>query len=308
MGKATREAYGEALAKLIVEDEKIVVLDADLTGSTKTADAKKACPERHFNIGIAECNMTGIAAGFASSGYTVFASTFAMFAAGRAWEQVRNSIAYPNLNVKICGTHAGIAVGEDGVSHQAIEDIAIMRVIPGMEVYSPCDEAETKAVINHVAKTKNPCYVRLGRSKVDDVYSLDEEFDFTKVKVVTKGEKVAIFATGLMVQEAVKAAKALEEEGIKVTVVDVCCIKPIDEKGVLEILKSHDYIITAEEHNVIGGLGSTIAEVSVKSCPKNIKMIGIYDRYAESGPFNELLVKYELDANSIAKEVKELVK
>lgn len=306
MGKATREAYGEALAKLIVEDEKIVVLDADLTKSTKTADAKKVCPERHFNMGIAEGNMISVAAGIASSGYTVFASTFAMFATGRAWEQVRNSVAYPHLNVKVCGTHAGIAVGEDGVSHQAIEDIATMRVIPGMEVYSPCDEAETKAVINYVAKTKNPCYVRLGRSKVDDVYSSDEVFDFSKIKVVTKGEDIAIFATGLMVQEALKASKVLEEEGIKVTVVDVCSIKPLDEAGVLEILKTHKHIITAEEHNIIGGLGSAISDVSVKACPKLITKIGIMDRYAESGPFEELLVKYKLNYEEIVRVVKSL--
>lgn len=307
MGKATREAYGEALARLIVEDEKIVVLDADLTKSTKTADAKKVCPERHFNMGIAEGNMMSVAAGIASSGYTVFASTFAMFATGRAWEQVRNSIAYPHLNVKVCGTHAGIAVGEDGVSHQAIEDIATMRVIPGMEVYSPCDEAETKAVINHVAKTKNPCYVRLGRSKVDDVYSSDEVFDFSKVKVVTKGEDFAIFATGLMVQEALKASKVLEEEGIKVTVVDVCSIKPLDEEGVEEILKTHKHIITAEEHNVIGGLGSAISDVSVKLCPRTITKIGVQDTFGESGAVNALLEKYKLTSTEVVNVVKSLI-
>ncbi|NLC97273.1 MAG: transketolase family protein [Erysipelotrichaceae bacterium] len=308
MGKATREAYGEELAKLIVENEKIVVLDADLTKSTKTADAQKACPERHFNMGIAEANMMSAAAGFATSGYTVFASTFAMFATGRAWEQVRNSIAYPHLNVKVCGTHAGIAVGEDGVSHQAIEDIGVMRVIPGMEVYSPCDAAETKAVIKYVSTTKNPCYVRLGRAAVDDVYNEDEVFDFSKIKVVRKGEKVAIFATGLMVQQSLKAAKALEEEEINITVVDVCSIKPLDEEGVLEILKTHDHIITAEEHNIINGLGSAISDVSVKSCPKIITKIGIKDRFAESGPFEELLVKYNLDDQEIIRVVKEILK
>lgn len=307
MGKATREAYGEALARLIVEDEKIVVLDADLTKSTKTADAKKVCPERHFNMGIAEGNMISVAAGIASSGYTVFASTFAMFATGRAWEQVRNSVAYPHLNVKVCGTHAGIAVGEDGVSHQAIEDIATMRVIPGMEVYSPCDEAETKAVINYVAKTKNPCYVRLGRSKVDDVYSSDEVFDFSKIKVVTKGEDIAIFATGLMVQESLKAAKALEQEGIKITVVNVCSIKPLDEKSVEEILKTHKHIITAEEHNVIGGLGSAISDVSVKLCPRTITKIGVQDTFGESGAVNALLEKYKLTSTEVVNVVKSLI-
>lgn len=307
MGKATREAYGEALAKLIVEDEKIVVLDADLTKSTKTADAKKVCPERHFNMGIAEGNMMSVAAGIASSGYTVFASTFAMFATGRAWEQVRNSIAYPHLNVKVCGTHAGIAVGEDGVSHQAIEDISLMRTIPGMEVYSPCDGTQTKAVIEYVSKTKTPCYVRLGRSKVDDVYPEGTEFDFSKVRVVNQGKEVVVFATGLMVQEALKAAKLLKEEGIELTVVDVCTIKPLDKEGVLEELKKHEYIITAEEHNIIGGLGSAISEVSVQNLPKKITYIGIQDKFAESGPADQLMVKYNLDSNAIANKVKEVI-
>lgn len=306
MGLATREAYGKALAKLIAENEKVVVLDADLTKSTKTADAQKACPERHFNLGIAEGNMMSVAAGMAASGYTVFASTFSMFATGRAWEQIRNSIVYPHLNVKVCGTHAGISVGEDGVSHQAIEDISLMRTIPTMEVYCPCDAAETYAVIDYVSKTNKPCYVRLGRSSVDDVYDENTEFDFTKIKVVEQGEKIAVFATGLMVQEAVKAAKALKEEGINITVVDVCCIKPIDEAGVSEILKTHEHIITAEEHNVVGGLGSAISEVSVKNCPRFIKKIGVQDEFAESGPVNELLSKYKLTADEIIRVVKSL--
>lgn len=306
MGLATREAYGKALAKIILENEKIVVLDADLTKSTKTSDAQKVCPERHFNMGIAEANMMGVAAGFASSGYTVFASTFSMFATGRAWEQIRNSIAYPHLNVKICGTHAGIAVGEDGVSHQAIEDISLMRTIPGMEVYSPCDAAETMAVIEYVSKTDKPCYVRLGRSGVDDVYSEDTKFDFSKIKVLKEGKDIAIFATGLMVQEALKAAETLKAEGINITVVDVACIKPLDEEGVLNILKTHDHIITAEEHNIIGGLGSAISDVSVKYLPKKITKIGIMDRFAESGPFNELLEKYNLTSSYIVKVVKDL--
>ena len=306
MGLATREAYGKALAKLIAENEKVVVLDADLTKSTKTADAQKACPERHFNLGIAEGNMMSVAAGMAASGYTVFDSTFSMFATGRAWEQIRNSIVYPHLNVKVCGTHAGISVGEDGVSHQAIEDISLMRTIPTMEVYCPCDAAETYAVIDYVSKTNKPCYVRLGRSSVDDVYDENTEFDFTKIKVVEQGEKIAVFATGLMVQEAVKAAKALKEEGINITVVDVCCIKPIDEAGVSEILKTHEHIITAEEHNVVGGLGSAISEVSVKNCPRFIKKIGVQDEFAESGPVNELLSKYKLTADEIIRVVKSL--
>ena len=307
MGLAPREAFGEELAKLIVENEKIVVLDADLTKSTKTADAKKVCPERHFNMGIAEGNMIGVAAGFAASGYTVFAASFAMFAAGRAFEQVRNSVGYPHLNVKVCGTHAGISVGEDGASHQAIEDIALMRAIPGMHVYSPSDASETKALIKYVSTIKDPCYIRLGRSKVEDVYASDATFDFNKISVLTKGADVAVFATGLMVQESLKAAKALEQEGIKITVVNVCSIKPLDEKGVEEILKTHKHIITAEEHNVIGGLGSAISDVSVKLCPRTITKIGVQDTFGESGAVNALLEKYKLTSTEVVNVVKSLI-
>ena len=307
MGLATREAFGEELAKLIVENEKIVVLDADLTKSTKTADAKKVCPERHFNMGIAEGNMIGVAAGFAASGYTVFAASFAMFAAGRAFEQVRNSVGYPHLNVKVCGTHAGISVGEDGASHQAIEDIALMRAIPGMHVYSPSDASETKALIKYVSTIKDPCYIRLGRSKVEDVYASDATFDFSKISVLTKGADVAVFATGLMVQESLKAAKSLEQEGIKITVVNVCSIKPLDEKGVEEILKTHKHIITAEEHNVIGGLGSAISDVSVKLCPRTITKIGVQDTFGESGAVNALLEKYKLTSTEVVNVVKSLI-
>ena len=305
MAKATREAYGEKLAKLVVENPKIVVLDADLAGATKTAMAKKACPERFFDMGIAEADMIGHAAGLAASGYIPFASTFAMFAAGRAWEQIRNSVAYPHLNVKVCATHAGITVGEDGVSHQATEDIALMRVIPGMEVYVPCDEAETKAVIDHVASTNKPCYVRLGRAAVENVYPADQKFDFSKVNVVRKGEKVAVFACGVMVQSALGAAEMLKAEGVDLTVVDVCAIKPADEAGIVEILKNHEKIFTAEEHNIIGGLGGMIAEIAGEKCPKPIHRIGVKDRYAESGPAAGLMKKYGLDAEGVYKEIRE---
>ncbi len=305
MAKATREAYGEELAKLVVENPKIVVLDADLAGATKTAMAKKACPGRFFDMGIAEADMIGHAAGLAASGYIPFASTFAMFAAGRAWEQIRNSVAYPHLNVKVCATHAGITVGEDGVSHQATEDIALMRVIPGMEVYVPCDEAETKAVIDHVASTKTPCYVRLGRAAVENVYPADQKFDFSKVNVVRKGEKVAVFACGVMVQSALGAAEMLKAEGIELTVVDVCAIKPANEAGIVEILKNHEKIFTAEEHNIIGGLGGMITEIAGEKCPKPIHRIGVKDRYAESGPAAGLMKKYGLDAEGVYKEIRE---
>ncbi|MEG0240797.1 MAG: transketolase family protein, partial [Anaerorhabdus sp.] len=305
MAKATREAYGIALAKLIEENDKVVVLDADLTKSTKTADAKKACPERHFNMGIAEGNMMSTAAGIAASGYTVFASSFSIFATGRAWEQVRNSIGYPHLNVKVCGTHAGISVGEDGASHQALEDIALMRVIPGMKVFQPCDEEETYAIIKHVAEIEGPCYVRLGRGKVEDVYPAGTEFKIGKISTLNQGSKVAILATGLLVQEALKAKEELVKEGINPTVVNVSCIKPLDEEGILEVLKNHDVIITAEEHSIIGGLGGAIAELSVSKCPKKIVRIGTKDTFGESGPAGALLEKYGLTSTEIMKQVKE---
>ena len=230
MSKATREAYGEEISKLIQENPKIVVLDADLAGSTYSGKAGEVCPERFFDMGIAEANMIGVSAGLAASGYIPFASSFAMFCTGRVWEQIRNSVAYPHLNVKIVGSHSGITVGEDGVTHQAIEDIAIMRDITGLEVYAPCDQWETKAVIDHVASTNNPCYIRLGRSKVEDVFDENKKFDVTKINVIHEGtSKVAVFATGLMVQSSLGALKALNEKGIDPTIIDVCAIKPTDE-------------------------------------------------------------------------------
>jgi len=306
MGKATRDAYGQELAELVKENKKIVVLDADLAGSTRTIEAKKVAPERFFDMGIAEADMIGHAAGFAASGYIPFASSFAMFCTGRAWEQIRNSVAYPHLNVKIVGTHSGITVGEDGASHQAIEDIAIMRAIPGMEVYVPCDANETKALIRYVSSTKRPCYVRLGRSAVDDVYDANTIFDFPRIRIVNRGEKVAIFATGIEVQEALKAVKDLQSYGINPTVVDVCSIKPLDEAGVVNILKTHDKIITVEEHNVIGGLGDAISSVSTKIEPKLITKLGMPDCFGESGKPNELLVKYRLTYETICEAVNPL--
>ena len=303
MAKATREAYGEALAKLIEENKKVVVLDADLSGSTKTSEARKVCPERFFNLGIAEADMIGHAAGLAASGYTVFCSSFAMFAAGRAWEQIRNSVAYPHLNVKVCATHAGITVGEDGVSHQAIEDIALMRVIPGMQVFVPCDEAQTKAVIAHVAKIPDPCYVRLGRSKTADIYAADTIFDFTKVHVVRHGKDAVIFACGMEVQAALEAAEKLALEGVELQVVDVCAIKPCDVSGIKSILEKFDRVFTAEEHNVIGGLGGLISEIAGQECPRKIVRIGIQDCYAESGAADALMKKYGLDGDGIYRAI-----
>ena len=303
MAKATRQAYGEKLGELVVENPKIVVLDADLANATKTNIAQKAAPDRFFDMGIAEADMIGHAAGFAASGYIPFASSFAMFCTGRAWEQVRNSVAYPHLNVKICGTHAGITVGEDGVSHQAIEDIALMRVIPEMEVYVPCDEKETRAVLDYIVKTNKPTYVRLGRANVEDVYET-EDFDVTKANILRKGTKAAVFATGVCVQSALEAADRLKEEGIDLTVVDICAIKPCDEAGIVKVLEDHELIFTAEEHNIIGGLGGLIAEISTSRCPRRIVRIGVDDRFAESGNYKALMEKYELDGDGLYKKIK----
>lgn len=303
MSKATREAYGEEISKLIQENPKIVVLDADLAGSTYSGKAGEVCPERFFDMGIAEANMIGVSAGLAASGYIPFASSFAMFCTGRVWEQIRNSVAYPHLNVKIVGSHSGITVGEDGVTHQAIEDIAIMRDITGLEVYAPCDQWETKAVIDHVASTNNPCYIRLGRSKVEDVFDESKKFDVTKINVIHEGtSKVAVFATGLMVQSSLGALKALNEKGIDPTIIDVCAIKPTDEEGIAKILESNDEIFTVEEHSVTGGLGSMICEVAADRCPKRIHIIGMRG-FAESADWKTLLKEYKLDAEGVAEQI-----
>jgi len=300
MAQETRNAYGEKLAELIVSNENIVVLDADLTKSTKTIEAKKACPERHFNAGIAECNMMGMAAGLAASGKTVFASSFAVFATGRAYEIVRNSICYPNLNVKICATHAGLAVGEDGASHQAIEDVALMRVLPNMKVFVPCDQYETKAVIEYVTKLDGPCYVRLGRGKVEDVFDENTKFDFSKVNVIRKGNSgIVLFAMGLMVQEALIAAEKLDA-----TVVNICSVKPIDENGILELLKSHKKAYVCEEHTVIGGLFSAISEIKAKTdITTPITPIAINDTFGESGKMKDVLKEYGMSAEHILEVV-----
>lgn len=303
MGLATREAYGKAIAELIKENEKVVVLDADLTKSTKTIDAKNACPERHFNMGIAEGNMMAVAAGLASSGKIVYASSFAMFAAGRAYEQIRNSIAYPHLNVKVCATHAGITVGEDGASHQAIEDLGLMRGIPGMKVFQPCDATEAKAIVKAVADIEGPCYVRLGRSGVEDVFNEDYKFEFGKGIVVEKGSKVAIVATGMMVQEAIKAAKQLD---FQPTIVNIHTIKPIDEELLVELAKTHDVILTCEEHSIINGLGSAVCEALAPYNLCKVVRLGVQDTFGESGKPADLLEKYGLNANAIAKKVNEL--
>ena len=305
MATATREAYGKTLAKLIVEHDDLFVLDADLTKSTKTIDAKNARPEHHFNMGIAEGNMMAVAAGMAASNKVVYASSFAMFAAGRAFEQIRNSICYPNLNVKVCATHAGISVGEDGASHQCIEDLALMRSIPNMKVFQPCDAKQTEEIIKAVYSIEGPCYVRLGRLGVEDVYDENYKFEFGKGNVLKKGSKVAIIASGLMVQESLKAAELLSFEP---TIIDIPTIKPIDKELIIETAKTHDIIVTVEEHNVYGGLGSAVSEVLA---PEEIAcrqyMLGMQDVFGRSGKPKDLLDYYGLDAKHIAEKIKEIV-
>ena len=301
MAQETRNAYGEKLAELIKENKDIVVLDADLTKSTQTIEAKKACPERHFNAGIAECNMMGMAAGLAASGKIAFASSFAVFATGRAYEIIRNSICYPKLNVKVCATHAGLSVGEDGASHQSCEDVALMRTLPNMRVFVPCDQYETKAVIEYVSKINGPCYVRMGRGKVEDVYNENSTFNFEKADVLRKGNgDVVLFAMGLMVQEALKAAEELDA-----TVVNVSCLKPLDEETILEQLKAHKRAYACEEHSVIGGLYSAIAEVKAKTdITTPVTPIGVNDTFGESGKMADVLKKYGLTAEHILEVVK----
>ncbi len=308
MGKtATREAYGLALAEFGV-DERIVVLDADLSKSTYTVTFKKVFPERHFNMGIAEANMVSAACGMATCGKIAFASTFAIFASERACEQVRNSACYPRLNVKVCATHAGISVGEDGASHQCIEDLAIMRSIPNLTVVQPCDAASTRACIKAAIDTEGPFYVRLGRLAVEDVYdSADIFFQIGKGNVIRPGSDVTIIATGLMVQEAQKAAAALSEEGIDARVVDMHTIKPIDKDLIIAAARETGAIVTAEEHSIIGGLGGAVAEVIATSAPCVLRMVGVQDKFGKSGKPAELLVEYGLTAAVIIEKAKEAI-
>lgn len=303
---ATRVAYGKALAE-IGSDENIVVLDADLSKSTKTDTFKKEYPERHFNIGIAEGNMMAVAAGLASCGKTVFASTFAVFAAGRAFDQIRNSICYPNLNVKIGATHAGISVGEDGASHQAIEDLALMRSIPNMTVISPADGVSTIALVKQAAKINGPVYIRLGRLDVPVIYPEDATFEIGKGVTVKQGKDITIMATGLMVEPAMRAADALSEQGISARVIDIHTIKPIDVDLIVAAAKETGAILTCEEHNIYGGLGSAVAEVVVKHYPVPMDMLGVEDKFGKSGKPADLLPMYGLTAENIAEKAKKLL-
>lgn len=302
---ATREAYGKALAELGNKNKNVIVLDADLSKSTKTADFKKAHGDRFFNMGIAEGNMMGVAAGLSTCGKIPFVSTFAMFAAGRAFEQIRNSICYPNLNVKVCATHAGLTVGEDGASHQAIEDLALMRSIPGMTVINPSDAVETEAVINAIAEFNGPCYVRLGRAAVSTINGNAEyKFEIGKGVELKSGKDATIIATGIMVEAALEAQKTLAEAGVDVRVINIHTIKPIDADMIIKAAKETGVIITAEEHNIIGGLGSAVAEVVTEACPVPVLRVGVKDTFGESGKPNELLEAYGLTAKDIVNAVK----
>lgn len=307
MAKATREAYGETLKELGAKIPEIVVLDADLSASTKTAVFAKAFPDRFFDTGIAEGNMMSVAAGLAASGKIPFASTFAVFGAGRAYEQIRNSICYPNLNVKVAVTHAGLTVGEDGATHQMLEDIALMRALPNMTVVVPADAEETAQVIRWAASYQEPVYIRMGRAKVEDVISPDAEFVPGKSTTLADGSDVTIMACGIMTQQALQAAKMLAEEGISARVINMSSIKPIDEEAIVKAAKETGAIVTCEEHTVMGGLGSAVAEVVVRQCPVPMAMVGTEDVFGQSGKASEVLKVYGLTPEHIALEAKKLV-
>lgn len=304
---ATRKAYGETLVELGAENPDLVVMDADLSKSTMTAEFGKKYPERFFNMGIAEQNLYGAAAGLALSGKVVCASTFAMFAAGRAFEIIRNSIGYTRANVKICATHSGITVGEDGASHQTFEDIALMRTIPGMTVINPSDGVSAGKLICQAVAFNGPCYVRLGRAAVPVFYGEDSEITLGKGNLIRDGRDVTVIATGIMVSEAAAAAEKLAEDGIDVRVIDMHTIKPLDEEIIIKAAEETGAIVTAEEHSVIGGLGSAVAEVVVRNHPVKMSMVGQKDTYGESGKPDELKKKYGMTSDDIIKAVKELI-
>ena len=306
---ATRDSYGNALVELGKEHEEIVVLDADLAGSTKTGVFKKAFPERHFNAGIAEANMVGIAAGMAACGKVPFISSFAMFIAGRAYEQLRNGVGYPHLNVKIGASHAGISVGEDGATHQCLEDIALMRQIPGMVVINPADDVEARAAVKAAYEHVGPVYLRFGRLAVP-VYNDEEtyKFEIGKGAVIKEGTDVTIFATGLCVKEAIEAEEMLAADGISAEIINIHTIKPIDRELVVKSALKTGKVVTVEEHSIIGGLGSAVAEVLCEEAPTKLLRIGVKDVFGESGPALELIHKYELDAEGIHKQVKAFLK
>lgn len=307
MGKATRESYGMALVELGKENEKVVVLDADLSKSTKTADFKKLYSDRFFNAGIAEQNLMGMAAGLANVGFVPFASTFAVFASGRAFEIIRNSICYPKVNVKIAATHAGITVGEDGGSHQSIEDIALMNSLPNMTVIVPADHREAMQATKAVAEMYGPVYLRFGRCNTEDIFGDDYKFEIGKGSTIKEGNDITVIATGMMVAKALEAANKLETEGISVRVINMSTIKPIDREITVKAAKETKAIITAEEHSIIGGLGAMVSAVVCDECPTKVRMIGVKDVFGQSGTPDELMEKYNLTSEAIVKEVKGLL-
>ncbi|NFI93693.1 transketolase family protein [Clostridium botulinum] len=305
---ATREAYGKALVKLSNMNKDVVVLDADLSKSTKTADFKAAAPERFINMGIAEANMMGVASGLSTCGKVPFVSTFAMFAAGRAFEQIRNSICYPKLNVKVCATHAGLTVGEDGASHQSVEDISLMRSIPNMTVINPADAIETEAVILAVAEYNGPCYVRLGRLAVENVNdNANYKFEIGKGVTLANGNDVTIVATGIMVKLALEAKEELAKDGIDARVINIHTIKPIDSDLLIKAAKETGAIVTAEEHSIIGGLGSAVSEVLCEEMPVPVLKVGIEDTFGESGKPEQLLKAYGLTTEKIVERAKKAI-
>ena len=304
---ATRESYGKALLELGAEMPNLVVLDSDLAGSTKTGVFGKAYPDRHFDCGIAEGNMMSIAAGLAAAGMVPFASSFAMFAAGRAYEQVRNSIGYPHLNVKIGATHAGITVGEDGASHQCLEDLALMRGIPGMVVMCPADDTEARKAVRAAVKHDGPVYIRFGRAAVPVVFDEDYDFQIGKGSVIREGKDVSIIANGLCVASALEAAEMLAKDGIDAEVVNICTIKPLDEDLIVKTASKTGKVVTAEEHSIIGALGSAVAECLSEKCPTKMYRIGVRDVFGESASAEVLLHKYMLDGEGVYKQVKAFV-
>ena len=306
---ATRESYGNALVELGAEHDNLIVLDADLAAATKTGVFKKAYPDRHIDCGIAECNMMGIAAGLSTTGIVPFASTFAMFAAGRAFEQVRNSIGYPHLNVKIGATHAGISVGEDGATHQCNEDIALMRTIPGMVILNPADDVEAKACVKAAYEYNGPVYLRFGRLAVPVINDRpDYKFELGKGVVLREGKDVTIVATGLCVSSALEAAEKLAADGIDAKIINIHTIKPLDEEKIVAAAKETGKVVTVEEHSVIGGLGSAVCDALAEKCPVPVKKIGVQDVFGESGPAVALLAKYKLDGEGVYEQVKEFCK
>lgn len=301
---ATRESYGNALAELGREHSDVVVLDADLAGATKTSTFKKEFPDRHFDCGIAEGNMMAVAAGIASMGMVPFASTFAMFAAGRAFEQVRNSIGYPHLNVKIGATHGGISVGEDGASHQCCEDFALMRSIPGMTIICPADDVEARAAVKAAYEFEGPVYLRFGRSGVPVFHDENFKFEIGKGEVLQDGNDIAIIATGIMVGEAVKAGEELRSQGINARVINLSTIKPLDEELILKAAEECGRIVTCEEHSIIGGLGEAVSSLLSEKLPTPVRRIGVNDEFGHSGPAAELLKDFGLSAENIVETVK----